>query len=148
MSVPVAHDLDYTADVAFQVPRERLFDALTTLTGLGAWWTPIVSGSASVAGEIEFGFNGLDEKIVMRVEQATPHCAVVWTCLTNTGHPEWQDTQIVFDLLEHAPGSGLLKFRHIGLAPDLDCYSVCERGWDHFLASLVRYAEHGEGRPF
>jgi uncharacterized protein YndB with AHSA1/START domain len=148
MSTPLTDDRDYTLDVPLGVPRERVFDALTTLDGLAGWWTPIVSGTPTPGGEIEFGFTGLDEKILMRVDDATPPAMVVWTCLTHTGHPEWQGTRLVFEIVQHDPGGGLLKFRHIGLTPDLNCYATCESGWDHFIASLLSYAAHHQGTPF
>jgi hypothetical protein len=98
-------------------------------------------------GEIELRFSGLDEKIVMRVNEARRPSAVVWSCLTHTGHPEWEGTKIVFELTKDEQ-SAVLKFRHIGLSPTLNCYETCESGWEHFLTSLLNYAEHGEGNPF
>jgi hypothetical protein len=84
----------------------------------------------------------------MRVDRAEPPSTVVWTCLVHTGHPEWQGTSVVFELVGDEDGIGLLRFRHIGLTPVLGCYGACERGWDHFLASLVGYAQSGKGSPF
>jgi hypothetical protein len=34
------------------------------------------------------------------------------------------------------------------LIPRLSCYETCETGWEHFLASLLEYTEHGERNPF
>ncbi|MGZ4288391.1 MAG: hypothetical protein ACXVHB_28535 [Solirubrobacteraceae bacterium] len=42
----------------------------------------------------------------------------------------------------------MLRFRHLGLIPRLSCYEVCESGWEHFLASLLDYADHGNGSRF
>lgn len=147
MSTPTASDLDYAREIPFHGPAEELFDALTTLDGLAGWWTPIVSGNPT-SGELRFGFAGLDEEIVMRVDQATRPTTLIWTCLAHTGHPEWEDTRIVFELETDEESGGLLKFRHVGLIPGLSCYETCETGWEHFLASLLDYAEHGQGRPF
>ena len=41
-----------------------------------------------------------------------------------------------------------LTFRHLGLSSKLECFEKCERGWDHFLKSLVSYVDGGEGAPF
>jgi uncharacterized protein YndB with AHSA1/START domain len=148
MSAPTATDLDYTREIPFNVPIERVFDALTTLDGLARWWTPIVSGNPAEGGEITFAFAGLDEKIVMQVQQAKRASSVIWSCLTHTGHPEWEGTRIVFELRKREDASGVLKFRHVGLIPRLTCYETCESGWEHFLMSLLDHAEHGKGRPF
>jgi hypothetical protein len=107
-----------------------------------------VSGNPSAGGQLEFGFSGLDEQIVMRVEDATHPSKVIWTCVTHTGHPEWEGTTIVFELNQDRDSPGTLNFRHIGLSPILDCYQTCESGWEHFLASLLDYAQYGKGKPF
>ena len=148
MSTPTTNSLDYTRQLRFDAPPERIFDALTTPEGLAGWWTAIATGTPSAGGTFELGFDGLDEKIVMRVEDANRASTVVWKCLQNTGHPEWEGTTIVFALAPDEPTSGLLNFTHIGLIPALTCYETCETGWEHFLSSLVDYAEKGEGSPF
>lgn len=138
----------FTLELPFAVARGRVFDALTTRSGLAGWWTPLVSGTPSPGGQIELGFAGVDETIVMRVDHAQPPSNVTWTCLEHTGHPEWQGTTIVFELSHVNPDAGLLRFHHIGLHPALACYETCEAGWDHFLASLLSYAQSGKGSPF
>jgi hypothetical protein len=120
---------DYARELAIAAPRARVFETIASLDGLAAWWTPLVSGSAAAAGEeLTFAFDGLDERIVMRVEESTPCATVRWTCLRNDGCR--------------------LRFRHIGLVPLLDCYLVCESGWERFLASIASYAETGRGNPY
>ena len=42
---------------------------------------------------------------------------VVWTCPTNTGHPDWEGTTIAFDLRPTDCDAGVLSFRHFGLIP-------------------------------
>jgi uncharacterized protein YndB with AHSA1/START domain len=141
-------NLDYTNEVEIQAPRETVFAALTTLTGLGGWWTPIVSGDGTEGGEVSFGFEGLDEKIRMRVEKATAPSIVTWACLEHTGHPEWLETRIEFEIVERDSSSCTLRLRHRGLIPKLHCYRACERGWDSFVDSLAEYSETGEGTPY
>jgi hypothetical protein len=36
----------------------------------------------------------------MQVEEATRPSAVIWTCLSHTGHPQWLRTTIVFELAQ------------------------------------------------
>jgi hypothetical protein len=103
----------------------------------------IVTGSAEVGGELRFGLAGLDEQIVMRVDDLRPPTAVGWSCVAHTRDGEWTGTRVRFELSGHLPDGCELDFRHTGIAPEL----VAE-GWDHFLASLAGYAERGEGSPF
>jgi uncharacterized protein YndB with AHSA1/START domain len=148
MTTPATSDGDYAREILCNAPTERIFDALTTLHGLSRWWTPVVSGDPTAGGEVRFGFAGLDEEIVMRVEDAARPSTVIWHCLSHTGHPEWKDTRIIFELAPSNGASGALRFRHVGLIPRLSCYETCESGWDHFLSSLLDYAEHDKGKPF
>jgi uncharacterized protein YndB with AHSA1/START domain len=138
---------DYARTLTIDTPRERVFDAVATLEGLAGWWTTLVDGRAEPGGEITFRFEGLDEQIVMRVDEARTPELLVWTCLEHSGHPEWEGTRVAFEIEELNEGS-LLRFRHDGLLPTLDCYDVCESGWERFLASIADYAESGKGNPF
>jgi len=139
---------DYFQRVDVHATPATIFDAITTIEGLRGWWTPIVSGSTDVGSDVRFDFEGLDEHVVMRIDEATPASKVQWTCIAHTGHPEWIGTQPTFEIALVGGHGTALYFRHVGLAPPLSCYQQCERGWDHFLASIVAYVESGRGTPF
>jgi len=50
---------------------------------------------------------------------------------------------------ERPDGGTDLVFEHRGLHPALECYSICENRWDHYLAvSLKQCLEMGVGKPF
>lgn len=136
----------YVRRQSVAAPRSRVFDALTTLDGLRGWWTPIVSGDP-LGGELRFGFEGLDEVIVMRVDEASRPRRVRWTCLEHSSLPEWADTVIEMDLVDNEKTTDL-ELRHRGLTPVLACYDHCEAGWDHFLESIASYVEKGKGMPY
>jgi uncharacterized protein YndB with AHSA1/START domain len=139
---------DYAKLVTFRAPREKVFDAIATVDGLRSWWTTTVTGSATKGGHIRLGYAGLDECIVMRVDETTRPSKVHWTCLAHTRFNDWSRTQVKFDLVEQTADACELNFRHVGLQPELRCYEICEPGWDRFLTSLVAYVEEGRGAPF
>lgn len=145
---PKAKPRHYRKRVTLRVPRERVFHALTTLDGLRGWWTARVSGAAGAGGEVRFNFAGLDEYIVMRVDAAQAPSRVRWSCVVHTGLNEWNGTQLNFNLSARTPTRCTLDFEHVGLTPKLVCYADCKLGWDHFLASLAAYVEHGQGMPY
>jgi uncharacterized protein YndB with AHSA1/START domain len=140
-------DDDYTCTVAIKSPPERVHSALTTLEGIAGWWTALVEGSAQPAGTIELRFDGLDERITMHVDSAAAPTGVIWTCTTNTGHPEWAGTTVMFGLTPTSAGT-VLAVRHVGLTNSLVCYEQCSTGWARFLASLKAYVERGAGSPY
>lgn len=133
----------YGTEVSCQAPRDRVFDAVATVRGLRGWWTPIVTGSASAGGVFQLGFGGLDETIVLRVDEATRPARVRWTCLEHTGASAWVGSTVAVELHDADAESCVLVLRHSELAPEL-----VEPGWRHFLASLKGFVETGGGQPF
>jgi uncharacterized protein YndB with AHSA1/START domain len=133
----------YVRQVRCRAPRERVFDAIATLRGVRSWWTPVVTGSPSPGDALTFGFAGLDEAIVMRIEETTFPARVRWTCLKHTSAPAWTETGVSFELSERGPDECVLTFQHIGI----DAADVAA-GWDRFLTSLARLVETGAGEPY
>lgn len=136
-------EMAYARKLTISASRNRVFDAISTLDGPRRWWTTIATGSATPGGELRFGFAGLDEQIVMRVDEVQRPSAVAWSCVAHTRDEEWTGSQVRFELSERGPQACELHFRHIGIFPE-----VVAAGWDHFLASLAAYAEHGGGSPY
>jgi uncharacterized protein YndB with AHSA1/START domain len=133
----------YARQLTVEAPRERVFTAIATVDGPRHWWTTIVTGSAALGGELRFGFAGLDEEIVMRVDALRSPSLVAWSCVAHSRDQEWTGSTVRFELADRGPRACDLDFRHIGMSPDL----VAD-GWEHFLASLATYAQHGTGTPF
>ena len=141
--VIAAHAGMYARQLTIRAPRQAVFDAIGTLDGPRHWWTTIVTGSAAAGSELRFGFAGLDEQIVMHVDFSGPPAAVGWSCTAHTRDGQWTGTKLRFTLTERGPEACELDFQHTGISPEL-----VAAGWDHFLASLAGYAEHGLGTPF
>ena len=139
-------DTGYAAEGVIAAPVDWAFSALTTLDGLGGWWTPSVTGTATAGGEVTFGFD--DQRIVMRVDRAVDRTEVVWTCLVHDKFPDWEGTTVRFEFEPIDGGTTALHFRHVGLVPVLECHGQCSRGWDHYLVSLAAYAVDGRGSPW
>jgi uncharacterized protein YndB with AHSA1/START domain len=138
----------YHAEIAIEAPYRHVFEALTSFEGLVGWWASSATGSLSPGTQFELGFAGLEETITWEVEALAAPYSVAWTCLSHTGLPDWDGTKIVFELSAHETELTVVKFRHIGLVPELDCYGQCSAGWEHFLSSLKSFAERGQGTPF
>ena len=123
-------------------PRARLHAALTTLTGLRSWWTPIVVGSPEAGGRLAFGFEGTDEQIEVDVADSGPD-RVRWAVRDHTSAPAWAGSVVTFGLEETGPSASRLEFRHDGIDR-----SEVASGWDRFLGSLVRLLQDGRGQPY
>jgi uncharacterized protein YndB with AHSA1/START domain len=137
-------DQDYESQLTLAGSTDVVFDALTTIEGLSAWWTP-VTGDGLTGGELTFSF-GPEAQAVMRVDAAERGVGVRWTNVACHVH-DWVGTRLHFDF-EAAPAGGTeLRFRHAGLTPRLECFTDCKSGWDHFIPSLRAYVETGVGNP-
>ena len=129
-------------------PRE-VFDAINDVR---AWWSQEVQGPTDVAGEsFEFEVKDLHRSTI-EVTELVPGERVVWTVLENymsfvDDQTEWPGTQIRFDLTER-PGGTDVRFTHVGLLPDHECYDVCSTAWSFYLReSLPNLVTDGVGRP-
>lgn len=136
---------DYQATLNITAPPSVVFAALTTLDGLGGWWTD-ATGDGGPGGELRFFF-GDDVPAIMRVDEARPTSLVQWTCLGYETLPDWAGTTITFRVSPRSDGGSELAFRHRGLTPQVECFAMCRDGWDHFLPSLRAYVETGQGNP-
>ncbi|HEX3799547.1 MAG TPA: SRPBCC domain-containing protein [Verrucomicrobiae bacterium] len=142
----------YTCRVMIEGSVVAVYDALTTEAGLRGWWTRTCEVGKRVGEQSTFRFGKMHN--VMRIEKLRPDSEVCWHCVEQHHDglqqvDEWKGTQVSFRLMSQTPGRTLLDFEHRGLAPQLECFAICERGWDHFLkTSLKNYVETGRGEPF
>jgi uncharacterized protein YndB with AHSA1/START domain len=135
----------------FSVDRTPLevFDAINDVRD---WWSRETEGPTDVVGE-SFVFKVKDiHRSRIEVTELVPGERVVWTVLENhmsfvEDQTEWPGTQIRFDLTDR-PGGTQVRFTHVGLLPDHECYDVCSAGWSYYLReSLPDLISEGVGRP-
>jgi uncharacterized protein YndB with AHSA1/START domain len=145
MATPSEAGADYRKTMRVKASAGPLFDALTTTSGLTAWWTR-ATGSGDAGGELRFFFDP-PEPCVIHVDQATRPTLVQWTVTICDFLPDWVGTRPTFTIEPVDGDESELQFRHHGLTSQLDCIDECTRGWDHFLVSLRDYVQVGRGMP-
>ncbi len=134
MTIDQFQTTDYQKAIRLQASVSAVFDALTTVTSLGSWWTR-ATGSGEASGELRFFFDSPTEPCVMRV-------VLEW--VVRSGFVDgWVEV-----ICPVEGGGSELHFRHHGLTPELECIEMCTLGWNTYLASLRQYVESGHGRPF
>jgi uncharacterized protein YndB with AHSA1/START domain len=143
---PAGASADYQKTIRVKATPGALFDALTSVSGLAAWWNP-VTGSGDAGGELKFFMNA-PQPLVIHVEQATRPTSVQWSVSSCPFLPDWVGTRPTFTITPVDGDASELHFRHHGLTQDLDCIEMCTRSWNHYLASLRDYLEVGRGSPF
>ena len=120
------------------------YRALTTLQGLGGWWTTDTRGSCEVGGVIEFHF-GTRGRIDMKVVETDPVGRVVWQVVD--GPADWIGNKVRFELKQEGEQTTLL-FKHQGWQEQSEFMHHCSTKWASFLMSLKASVESGRGTPF
>ncbi len=126
------------------VPRQKVFEALTTLKGLAGWWTTQTGGDTKSGGVIEFRF-GEQFLNKMKVLELNPNELVTWECVS--GPPDWIGNKISFQLDEN-DGKTRVRFEHSDWKEAGDFYASCSFSWGRYMESLRQLCQTGKGEAF
>ena len=142
---------DYQKRITIDKPVTEVYAAVTE--HIAAWWSNDLAGAAAKAGDsfsIAFG----NTRKTFDIVKAIPNEQVVWKCMkahidmaSLKNKAEWAGTHMVWTI-SAADGGCVIHFLHEGLHQNLECYAVCEQGWDMFLSSLQQYLITGKGKPY
>ena len=147
MPTPTPTPTDYRTTVRVDASADVVFDAITTTTGLTAWWSP-VTGSGSDRGRAAVPHGGRPAPLLIHVDEATRPRTVRWTVAECTFLPDWVGTRPTFIITALNANHSELTFEHRGLDDELECKDMCSRSWDHFVGTSLReLVEGGRGRP-
>lgn len=146
----IMNDQSFTTSfLADQSPKE-VFVAVNNVRG---WWSEQIDGATDqLNSEFKYHYKDLHQ-CRMKVTEMIPDKKVVWKVLDNyfsftkdrTG--QWKNTSIVFEISEK-DGRTELKFTHVGLTPDEECYNVCFDAWTGYITkSLKSLITTGTGNP-
>jgi uncharacterized protein YndB with AHSA1/START domain len=121
---------------------KQVYEAITTLDGLSAWWAHQTGGDPELGGVIAFRFTagGFD----MKVTELDPDRLVRWEVVD--GPPEWVGTTIRWDI-EQRDDYTIVLFKHEGWREAGEFMHHCSTKWAIFLMSLKQLLETGEGAP-
>ncbi len=137
---------EYQTTIQVNASPDALFDALTTVVGLAAWWNP-ATGSGQTGGELKLIMNA-PEPLVIHIDEATRPTLVRWSVTDCPFLPDWVGTKPTFTITPLDRDTSQLHFHHQGLNEELECIDMCTRSWNHYMTSLRDYLEVGSGSPF
>lgn len=135
---------DILHQLVVEAPARNVYRALTEPGGLARWWTRDVEAEPELGSVAAFGFHNRDTHFKMKIEELLPDEFVRWHCVG--GHPEWEHTEITFDLAEH-DGRTTVYFAHRGWESTDGILASCSFDWARYLMSLKSYLETGAGAP-
>jgi activator of Hsp90 ATPase-like protein len=131
-----------------QTPKE-VFDAVNNVRG---WWSGNIEGSTDRVGE-EWTYRYKDlHRSKQRTTELVPGRKVVWHVLDAylsfvKDKTEWNGTDIVFEISKKDDKTQL-RFTHVGLVPDFECYDDCSNAWGGYInGSLKDLITKRKGKP-
>ena len=144
---------DYSNTInVFNTP-EAAYQALTS--HFNKWWTTGCNSISDVGDTITFRFG--ETYWIMRASKLIPNQLIELECieayhihegLSESIAREWEGTVLKWEIINEDDFTKI-SMVHQGLIPSLDCFEVCEQGWDHFFTgSLKQYLDTGNGFPF
>jgi len=143
------NDQSYITTITVDASPAETYAAINDVR---AWWGQDVEGSTDVLGA-EFVFRGMDQhRSLIKVTELVPGERVVWRVGDThlafvTDQTEWVGTTIRFDISPTEDGS-LIRFSHVGLLPEHECYEVCAPAWTFFIVDSLRaLINSGAGEP-
>ena len=139
----------YSTSYTVEQSPDEVFAAVLDV---GAWWTGQIEGRADELGA-EFSYRHLPQHYsLQRVVEFEPGHRVVWRVIDShlsfiPEVGEWTGTEIVFEIVPAAGGTEL-RFTHVGLVPDVECFGACSTAWLHYInGSLRSLITTGKGLP-
>ena len=126
--------------------------AFAAIADVRAWWSGDVEGDTDQLGA-EFTYRYQDiHYSKQRITELVPGRRVVWQVLDAyldfTEDPrEWIGSEVIFELIPSGENT-VVRFTHLGLIPEFECYEKCSSAWGFYInSSLKRLITTGEGAP-
>jgi len=137
--------MSFTVD---QTP-EAVFAAINNVRG---WWSGDLDGSTEALGD-EFTYRYQDiHYSKQKITESIPGRKVVWHVLDGylkftRDTKEWTGTDITFEISKNGDKTDV-RFTHVGLSPDHECFDVCANAWGFYInGSLRNLIATGQGQP-
>jgi len=133
-------------------------EAMKKISQINLWWRKDFSDTAEKLND-KFTVPFVEPSFVdFVISEFVPDKKVVWK-VTDCYLPwfndkkEWNNTEVVFKLSDEKArpddpvGRGKIKidFTHIGLVSEVECYDVCEKGWNGHINTLEKLINEGKG---
>lgn len=139
----------FTNTVTVDQTPEQVINAINNPR---AWWNENITGVTDQQGAVfHYAYRNVHTCDIL-VEELTPGAKVVWHVIENhfdfiKDDSEWKGTRIMFEVARQGEKT-VLTFTHLGLAPEYECYELCEKAWTFFTGdSLYKLITTGKGDP-
>jgi hypothetical protein len=140
---------NYTTTFTVDQTPEEAFAAINDVRG---WWSGNIEGSTNKLGD-EWTYRYKDiHYSKQKITELIPGKKVVWHVLDSylnfiEDKTEWNDTRITFEIARKGDKTKV-RFSHLGLTPEVECYDACTNAWGGYVNSGLRnLITRGKGQP-
>lgn len=140
---------DFTATITVDQPPAEVFAAVTNVRG---WWSADIEGDTGQPGDkFRFDIPGV-HRCTMTLTEVVPGERIVWSVSDShidyvEDKTEWDGTEVVVDIAAR-DGRTELRFTHLGLVPDVECFDACSDAWGAYVTGSLRsLITTGTGAP-
>ena len=140
---------DFTTTISVDQTPQEAFNAINNVRD---WWPGEIEGNTTkLNGEFSYRYKKMhysNQKLV----EVIPGKKVVWLVTESNlnfteDKSEWTGTKISFEISQK-DNKTQLRFTHIGLVPEYECYDICQDAWSNYIRnSLCSLITTGKGNP-
>jgi hypothetical protein len=137
-----------TTFIVDETPEE----AFAAINNVRDWWSGNIEGSTNKLGD-EWTYRYKDiHYSKQKITEFIPGKKVVWLVLDSylnfiEDKTEWNGTKITFEIGKKGDKTEV-RFDHLGLTPEVECYDACSNAWGGYVNSSLRnLITKGKGQP-
>lgn len=130
---------NYTTRFSVDQTPQQAFDAINNVR---EWWPGKIEGDTDkLGGEFTYRYETFHYS-KQRVTEFVPGKKVAWLVVDARlnfveDKSEWKGTKITFEIAKKG-GKTEVRFTHVGLVPDNECYGACSDAWGSIIKGSLR----------
>jgi hypothetical protein len=140
---------NFTTTISVDQTPQEAFAAINNVRG---WWSGQIEGDTDKPGA-EFSYRYQDmHRSTQKITEFIPGKRVAWQVVDShlsflKDKSEWNGSDIIFEISENE-GKTEVRFTHMGLVPEYECYGSCSNAWDMLInGNLRKLITTGKSQP-